>query len=249
VVALERAMTAALSVTLRKEFRTRHAATFALDVALEIPPGFTILFGPSGAGKSTLLDCIAGLVQPDAGRIAAGACVLFNAQPNVNLAPQKRQIAYVFQSLALFPHMTVEENVAYGLADRPSAERRERVREILESFRAGHIAARRPGEISGGERQRTALARSLVTAPRVVLLDEPLTALDEELKAGIVEDLRRWNAARQLAILYVTHSREEARALGDRMIALDAGRNVAQGAPGEVLGELSLRGAAARVRS
>jgi molybdate transport system ATP-binding protein len=249
VVAVEHAMTAAMSATLRKEFRTRRAVTFALDVAVEIPPGFTILFGPSGAGKSTLLDCIAGLTRPDAGRIAAGERVLFDAQASVDLAPQKRQIAYVFQSLALFPNMSVEENVAYGLVALPPEQRRARVREALESFRAAHVAARRPGEISGGERQRAALARSLVTDPRLLLLDEPLSALDEELKAGIVEDLRRWNAERQLAILYVTHSREEARALGDRMIALDEGRVVAQGAPGEVLGDLSVRGAAARVRS
>lgn len=234
-------MTAALSACVRKEYRTGRAVTFVLDVAVEISPGFTILFGPSGAGKSTLLDCIAGLAQPDAGRIVAGERVLFDADAGVNLPPQRRQIAYVFQSLALFPHLTVEENVGYGLANLPPGERRERVCEILESFRAGHAAGRRPGEISGGERQRAALARSLVTAPRVVLLDEPLSALDEELKAGIVEDLRRWNAARQLAILYVTHSREEARALGGRMIALEAGRVVAEGAPGEVLGELSAR--------
>ncbi|HVS74132.1 MAG TPA: ABC transporter ATP-binding protein [Candidatus Acidoferrales bacterium] len=239
----------AVSARVRKEYRSRGATSFLLDVDLEIPQGFTILFGPSGAGKSTLLDCIAGVTQPDAGRIAAGERLLFDSAARTNLPPQKRQLACVFQSLALFPHLTIEENVAYGLAHLPPAERRERALEILESFRAGHTAARRPGEISGGEQQRAALARSLVSEPRVLLLDEPLSALDEEVKAGIVEDLRGWNAARRLAILYVTHSREEAHALGERMIALDAGRVVAEGAPGEVLDALSARRAAGRIRS
>ena len=238
---LLRAESAPLTAHLRKEFRDGRALTFALDVAVEVPPGFTILFGPSGAGKSTLLDCLAGLTSPGAGRIAVGERVLFDSSAHVNLAPQKRRVAYVFQSLALFPHLTVEENVAYGLGHLPLAERRARARGVLDSFRAGHVLARRPGEISGGERQRAALARSLVTDPQILLLDEPLSALDEELRAGIVEDLRRWNAARQLPVVYVTHSREEARSLGERLIALDAGSVVAQGAPQDILARISAR--------
>ena len=130
----------------------------------------------------------------------------------------------------------MEENAGYGLAHLPEEERRARVGEILESFRVASLAARKPGEISGGERQRVALARSLVTSPRVLLLDEPLSALDAAVKAEILEDLRAWNASRRLPILYVTHNRDEVDALGERMIALERGRVVAQGTPRDVLG-------------
>jgi molybdate transport system ATP-binding protein len=226
---------ASLSVRVRKEHRSGAPASFVLDVNLGAPPGITILFGPSGAGKSTLLDCIAGLVRPDAGRIAIGDHVLFDLDRGVNLAPQQRHVAYVFQSLALFPHMTVEENVVYGLVDSKEQRKGQRVAEILEMFRVDKLRERKPAEISGGERQRVALARSLVTLPRVLLLDEPLTGLDAELKASIVDDLRAWNAAHKIPILYVTHTREEVDALGERVIALDHGRMVSEGTPREVL--------------
>jgi len=208
---------------------------FVLDVSMEVPPGISILFGPSGAGKSTLLDCIAGLERPDTGRIAVGEEVLFDSNAGMNCPPQARRIAYVFQTLALFPHMSAEENVAYGLDGLPHQERTARVKEILTAFRVDKLRARRPSEISGGERQRIALARSLVTQPRVLLLDEPLTGLDAELKAAIVDDLRAWNAARRIPILYVTHTREEVDALGERVIAMDHGRVVSEGTPMEVL--------------
>jgi molybdopterin-binding protein len=141
----------------------------------------------------------------------------------------------VFQSLALFPHLTVEENVQYGLASRLGNERKNQVCGILESFRIGHVGKRKPSEISGGERQRVALARSLVTDPRILLLDEPLAALDASTKAKIVEDLRAWNAQHRIPILYVTHSREEVFALGERVIVLDRGKIVADGTPHEVI--------------
>jgi molybdate transport system ATP-binding protein len=225
----------ALSAKVRKERRRAAASPFVLDVSLGIPPGITILFGPSGAGKSTLLDCLAGLLQPDTGRIAIGEEVLFDSANRANLPPQNRRIAYVFQSLALFPHMSVEENVSYGLADVRAQERRARVGEILAAFRVENLQTRKPGEISGGEKQRVALARSLVTLPRLLLLDEPLTGLDAELKSAIVDDLRAWNAAQRIPILYVTHSRDEVDALGERVIAIDHGRVISAGTPQEVL--------------
>ena len=216
--------------------RTRAgSAPFLLDVSLQVPPGITILFGPSGAGKSTLLDCIAGLVRPESGRIAVGEEVLFDSQAGVNRLPQTRRLAYVFQTLALFPHLTAEENVSYGLDGLPHEQRTARVEEILKAFRVDELRARKPAEISGGERQRIALARSLVTQPRVLLLDEPLTGLDAELKAAIVDDLRAWNAAWRIPILYVTHTREEVDALGERVIAMDRGRVLSTGTPTEVL--------------
>lgn len=223
----------ALFASIRKE--RRDAGTFVLDVSFEAPPGITILFGPSGAGKSTLLDCVAGLVHPNAGRIAIVESVLFDSAMQIDVPPQKRRIAYVFQSPALFPHLTVEQNVAYGLRDIAEQDRRTRVGEILEVFRIANLRNQKPSQISGGEKQRTALARSLVTKPRLLLLDEPLTGLDAELKAAIVEDLRAWNTAKGIPILYVTHSREEVDALGERVIAIDNGRVVSHGAPMDVL--------------
>jgi len=215
--------------------KRREDASFILDVSLDAPPGITILFGPSGAGKSTLLDCLSGLLRPDAGKIAVCEKVLFDSALGIDVPPQKRRIAYVFQSLALFPHLTVEQNIAYGLRDIPDQDRRRRMEEILEAFGVENLRKRKPAQISGGERQRTALARSLVTGPRLLLLDEPLTGLDAERKAAIVEDLRAWNASKRIPILYVTHNREEVDALGERVIAIDKGRVVGHGAPMEVL--------------
>jgi molybdate transport system ATP-binding protein len=226
---------AMLTARVKMERLRAGSPPFLLDISVNVPPGITILFGPSGAGKSTVLDCIAGLARPDAGRIVAGGDVLFDSQAGVNCPPQARRIAYVFQSLALFPHMSAEENVAYGLDGLSREQRSARVEEILKAFRVEKLRARRPAEISGGERQRIALARSLVAQPRVLLLDEPLTGLDAELKAAIVDDLRAWNAARRIPILYVTHTREEVDALGERVIAIDHGHVVSEGTPMEVL--------------
>ncbi len=208
---------------------------FCLDVEFAATPGFTILFGPSGAGKTTLLDCLAGLLTPDAGRIAVSGRVLFDAAEYVNLPPARRSVGYVFQDLALFPHLTVDENVQYGLAHLTRSQRQERTAAVLDSFRIQQLGKRRPKDISGGERQRVALARALVTDPKVLLLDEPLAALDAATKSRIVDDLRRWNQGHGIPILYVTHSRDEVFALGERVLVLDRGRIVAQGTPHEVL--------------
>ena len=208
---------------------------FALDIEFSVAPGFTILFGPSGAGKTTLLDCVAGLAKPESGRIVVGERVLFDSDQRLSLPVAKRRVGYVFQSLALFPHLTVEQNVQYGLAHLPHSKRNERSSAILQAFRISHLARRSAKEISGGESQRVALARTLVTHPEVLLLDEPLAALDAATKRKIIDDLRAWNQAHRIPILYVTHSREEVFALGERVIVLDAGRIVAQGTPHEVI--------------
>jgi molybdate transport system ATP-binding protein len=224
-----------LKAQVRKARLGTTRSSFVLDVAIESPSGITIVFGPSGAGKSTLLDCIAGLLRPDDGRIEIDGEVLLDVERRVDVPPAKRKIAYVFQSLALFPHMTVEQNVGYGLADMPGPERASRVTAMLEAFRVEQLAKRKANEISGGEQQRVALARSLATSPRVLLLDEPLTALDEGLKKSIMEDLRRWNAAQNIPILYVTHSRAEVDALGESVIVLEHGKIISTGTPHEVL--------------
>jgi molybdate transport system ATP-binding protein len=225
----------ALHARVRKEFAAGGPHRFALDVSMEALPGITILFGASGAGKTTFLDCLAGLVRPDDGHIAIGDAILFDAATRTDLPPQRRQIAYVFQTLALFPHLNVEQNVAYGLKGLSAVERCARTREILDSFHIAHLGGRRPEEISGGERQRAALARSLVASPRLLLLDEPLSGLDAVTKSALISDLRAWNAAHEIPVLYVTHSRGEVFALGERVIALESGRVVVQGTPQEVL--------------
>jgi len=222
-----------LTVELRKSFPGTPG--FHLDVAFSLPPGITILFGASGAGKTTLLDCIAGLATPDSGHLALGGRLLFDSQLGINHDARVRQAGYVFQDLALFPHLSVEKNIGYGLASLAAPERRRRSQEILEKFRIAHLQERKPAEISGGERQRVALARALVTDPRVLLLDEPLAALDMPTKSRIVEDLRAWNEQHRISVLYVTHSRDEVFALGERVMILDAGKIIAQGTPHEVM--------------
>jgi molybdate transport system ATP-binding protein len=208
---------------------------FRLDVAFSATPGITILFGPSGAGKTTLLNCVAGLTTPDQGSISLAQRVLFDSEKGINVPTSKRQIGYVFQTLALFPHLTVGGNVRYGLSSRRGRKSEGHAEKILESLHIGHLAQRKPNEISGGERQRVALARALITDPRVLLLDEPLAALDAATKSKIVEDLHTWNEQHGIPILYVTHSREEVFALGERVVLLDRGGIIAEGTPHEVI--------------
>ena len=207
----------------------------ALDVTFAAPAGFTIVFGASGAGKTTLLNCIAGIDRPETGRITISGKVLVDRKQNLCLPVAKRRVGYVFQDLALFPHLTAGQNIAYGLADLGRQEQKSRVNAILTSFRIEHLRHRKPAQISGGERQRVALARSLVTDPCVLLLDEPLAALDLPTKSLILDDLRAWNEQHRVPILYVTHSRDEVFALGERVLVLDQGRIIAKGTPHEVM--------------
>src|SRR5262245_24498191 len=224
-----------LAARVQKRFAVPGSPEFELDVDLALPTGFTMLFGPSGAGKSTLLDCIAGLLEPGRGRLQINERILFDSETRTNIPPAQRRIAYVFQRPALFPNMSVEQNVAYGLEKLALAEREQRVSDVLGSFHISALRRRRPREISGGEQQRVALARSLVTEPEALLLDEPLSALAARIKRKIIDDLLAWNDVRRIPILYVTHSHAETLALGQRMIRLDAGKVVAEGTPAEVL--------------
>ena len=208
---------------------------FELDVAFVLEKGITILFGPSGAGKTTLLDCIAGLTKPDQGRIVTGTRVLFDSEERINLSATERRIGYVFQDLALFPHLTVEANVAYGLGGIKTEDRKLRVAGALESLGILELRTRRPAELSGGERQRVALARALVTRPLVLLLDEPLAALDLPVRMKIADDLRRSIQELPIPVLYVTHSRDEVFMLGERMLMLERGKIIAEGTPHQVM--------------
>lgn len=224
-----------LQFEIKKRFE-RNAGSFHVDASAELGPGITILFGQSGSGKSTLLRCIAGLLEPDAGRIVLNGHALYDSASAVNENVSKRRIGMVFQSLALFPHLTANENIAYGLRATDRANRRQKIDSILDAFRIGDVRDRRPAQLSGGQQQRVALARTLVTEPRALLLDEPLSALDPGTKSHIMDDLRAWISDREIPVLYVTHSREEVFAMAHRVIALDNGTVVGQGSPREVLG-------------
>jgi len=215
-----------LQAGLRKTFDGQKFRRFMLEVEFSAPPGVTVIFGPSGSGKTTVLQCLAGLLKPDAGMIRVGDETWFDCGRKINLTPQQRRVGYVFQDLALFPHMTAAENIAFGIGSNGDM-RGLMVRDILERFHISHLAKSRPDEISGGERQRVALARALVTRPRLLLLDEPFSALDDELKLDIIGDLKRWLAQNDIPVLLVTHDREEANLMSGRMLLLKDG-NVTQ---------------------
>ncbi|HEK1687773.1 TPA: ABC transporter ATP-binding protein [Pseudomonas putida] len=186
---------------------------------------FVTLLGPSGCGKSTLLRCIAGLTPVDSGRI------LLDGQDIVPLSPQKRGIGMVFQSYALFPNMTVEQNVAFGLRMQKvkADESQARVREALELVELGSFAGRYPHQLSGGQCQRVALARSLVTRPRLLLLDEPLSALDARIRKHLREQIRAIQRELELTTIFVTHDQEEALTMSDRIVLMNQGRIVQSG--------------------
>jgi putative spermidine/putrescine transport system ATP-binding protein len=200
-------------------------------VSLEIAPGeFFTLLGPSGSGKTTTLRLIAGFELPDAGRVEL-------AGRDVSRVPAyARDVNTVFQDYALFPHMTVAQNVEYGLRVKgvPKAERRARAGEALAMVRLPDISARRPAQLSGGQRQRVALARAIVNRPRVLLLDEPLGALDLKLRLQMQSELKRIQAEVGITFVYVTHDQEEALTMSDRLAVFDAGKVVQVGAPAEV---------------
>lgn len=225
-----------LDARIRSAFPSADGEGFTLDVEFAAPPGVTILFGASGAGKSQTLRAIAGLARPSEGRISVGGELFFDSALGIDLPVRRRRAGYLFQNLALFPHMTALENVEFGAAAPNRAGRRAKALELLERFGVAHAAGRRPRAVSGGEAQRVALARALAGEPRLLLLDEPLSALDEPVKLDIIEALKGLNRDLRLPILYVTHSRDEALSLGERALVIERGRVVARGEPHEVFG-------------
>jgi molybdate transport system ATP-binding protein len=205
---------------------------FTLDVAWTAGDEVVTLFGPSGAGKSLTLQCLAGLARPDRGRVVVDGRVFDDTARGVHLSPQARRLGYVFQGYALFPHLTVAENVAFGLRDRPRAERRRRTEEVLERLGLRELAGRYPRALSGGEQQRVAVGRALAPDPAVLLLDEPFSALDASLRRQLREQLRAVVVELRRTVVLVTHDVDEAYQLGDRLV-LYAGGRVVQAGPKE----------------
>ncbi len=226
-----------MSAELVARFVKRFAQDVAIETDLQRPAerfSITVLFGPSGCGKTTTLRCLAGLERPEEGRIRFGDATWFDAPGRISLTPQQRGIGYLFQEYALFPHMTVADNVGYGLSDVPRSERNRRVAEMLAVFGLSGLERRYPNEVSGGQQQRIALARVLVRRPRLLLLDEPLSALDDQTRERLRLELRRTLGEFGIPIIVVTHDRLEAMALADHLIVLDQGRIRQQGSVVEV---------------
>ncbi|HSK00623.1 MAG TPA: ATP-binding cassette domain-containing protein [Kofleriaceae bacterium] len=212
---------------------------FRLSVELSCPPGITCVMGPSGSGKSTLLATLAGLAVPDRGRVALGEEVWLDRARRVDVPVHARRLAYVFQGLALFPHLSALGNVEYGMHDVPRPERAVRAAALLERLGVGHLARRRPRTFSGGEAQRVALARAIARSPRLILLDEPFSALDRELRAQLTTLVRELVAELGVPLVHVTHSVAEARLLADQVVRIERGAIVARGTAREVLATIT----------
>ncbi len=216
---------------------------FRLNVEFVAPPGVTALFGPSGSGKSTIINAIAGLLKPDAARILNDTRALTDTQNAKMLPPHRRRIATVFQDARLFPHMTVQQNLNYGarFADARSDPRD--VDRLVDVLGLGDLLQRRPATLSGGEMQRVAIGRALLSQPETLLADEPLSALDGARKEEILTHFEWLKSEMDIPILYVSHSRAEVARLADKVIALSEGRVVREGSPHEVFSDPAMLGA------
>ncbi|WP_121061525.1 molybdenum ABC transporter ATP-binding protein [Chachezhania antarctica] len=214
--------------------------SFDLNVAFEAPAGVTALFGRSGSGKTSVVNAVAGLMRPTSGRIALNGDVLFDAKTGPEQPPHRRHLGYVFQEARLFPHLSVRKNLAYGQRfARPGAERPD-LKTIADLLDITPLLDRRPGTLSGGERQRVAIGRALLSAPRMLLMDEPLSALDAARKADILPYLEAVRDSAGIPILYVSHNMTEVARLATTVVIMDAGRVVKAGPAEEVLSDLDL---------
>jgi molybdate transport system ATP-binding protein len=191
---------------------------FELDVGWAAPPGFTVLFGYSGAGKSLTLSSIAGTLRPDFGRVQVGADTFFDSRTGAWVAPQNRRVGLVTQNAQLFPHMTVRRNIAYALKGVSRAEREERIGELLGRLQIEPLADKYPHQLSGGQRQRAALARAMAPRPRILLLDEPLSALDLPVRVEMRDLLREMQRELDVPVVMVTHDLYEAAELADTLV-------------------------------
>ncbi|MBC7951069.1 MAG: molybdenum ABC transporter ATP-binding protein [Rhodospirillaceae bacterium] len=219
----------------------RQQGDFRVEVDLAAGAGVTALFGRSGSGKSSVINMVAGLYRPDSGRIKVDGKVLFDSESGIDLAPERRRLGYVFQDARLFPHLSVHGNLIFGMNRVPVPERRIGFDDVVQVLGIGHLLDRRPSKLSGGEKQRVAIGRALLASPRILLMDEPLAALDSQRKAELLPFIGK--LARQFAtpILYVSHSMDEVLRLSDTLVLMDDGKAAAVGPVEELLSRTDLR--------
>jgi molybdate transport system ATP-binding protein len=209
---------------------------FTLDVAFEGGNGLTALFGPSGAGKTTVLNLIAGVQRPETGRIVVADRTLLDTDAGIYIPAHRRRVGVVFQDAQLFPHLTVEQNIKFGRWFTPPEEGAVPIGLVVDVLGVADLLERRPAKLSGGEKQRVALARALLSSPQILLMDEPLSGLDDARRSEIMALIERVRDEFALPIVYVTHTRDEVRRLASRVVQLEAGRVVAVGTTAELLG-------------
>jgi molybdate transport system ATP-binding protein len=211
---------------------------FDLELQMSVDNRILVLWGPSGSGKTTVLQCLAGLMKPSNGHIQLNDQMLFSSDKKINMPTRQRNVGYLFQDYALFPHMTVKQNVLYGLKNikQKKADSCVEPLELLESFGVGHLVDRYPHQLSGGEKQRAALARALAVQPQMLLLDEPFSALDKNIRVKLRRELKILHKKWRIPFIVVTHDEEDARYLGNTILFLKKGlskevavRNIAVG--------------------
>lgn len=196
---------------------------FDLDVSFKLQKGLLAIQGLSGSGKTTTLDCISGIKTPDTGYIILNGKYLYSSKHNINLPIRKRKVGYVFQSYALFPNMTVEKNIFFGI-DKKDEQAKEYALELAKKLKIEHLLDRFPSDISGGEKQRVAFARALSVRPEILLMDEPFSALDEDLKEKLYEDFIDFKSKENIPMILITHNRYEANKLADNIIHFENGK-------------------------
>lgn len=219
----------------------RRQGAFQIDAVLRSGPGITALFGPSGSGKSSVINMVAGLSRPDAGHVEVDGKVLFDSAKGIDLPPERRRLGYVFQDARLFPHLSVHANLTFGQNRLPAAERRVAFDDVVDVLGISHLLDRRPAKLSGGEKQRVAIGRALLASPRILLMDEPLAALDSSRKAELLPFIGKLSRQFAIPILYVSHSMDEVLRLADTLVLMDEGQAKAVGGVEELLSRPDLR--------
>lgn len=223
-----------LDARIKKRFTSGNGRPFSIDVEVKAADGITVFFGASGAGKTSILRAIAGILIPDEGRITLRDDVYFDSAAGINLPMQRRKVGYVFQNHVLFPHLTAEQNILYGIRKESRHDAPTRVQELLALLGIEKTRDRYPHLLSGGEQQRVALARALATEPSIMLLDEPLSAVDVATRARLLEEIASIQRRSGIPFLYVTHNHSEALRLGDTMVVIEDGKVAQKGTPLEV---------------
>jgi molybdate transport system ATP-binding protein len=219
----------------------RQQGAFQLEMSLNAGGGVTALFGRSGSGKSSVINMVAGLYRPDSGHIRVEGKTLFDSAKRIDLAPEHRRLGYVFQEGRLFPHLSVRGNLTFGMNRVPTSERRIALDDVVDVLGIAHLLDRRPAKLSGGEKQRVAIGRALLASPRILLMDEPLAALDSQRKAELLPFIGKLSRQFTIPILYVSHSMDEVLRLADTLVLMDEGKARAVGAVEELLSRTDLR--------